>query len=138
MRIESAAALLAGAALVAACDGAPGGKAADGGLLYTAHCASCHGANREGQPDWRQRKADGRLPAPPHDESGHTWHHPMEQLFAITKFGMVPPNAAPGYASDMPAFAGKLRDDEIRAVLGYIESRWSVQIRQGRSERFGR
>lgn len=49
---------------------------ADGRKLYDQACASCHGAMLEGQPNWRQRKADGRLPAPPHDPSGHTWHHP--------------------------------------------------------------
>ena len=27
------------------------------------------------------------LPAPPHNETGHTWHHPDEMLFAITKYG---------------------------------------------------
>ena len=60
------------------------------------------------------------MPAPPHDDSGHTWHHPDEVLFGITKHGVVPPYAPPGYESDMPAFAGKLSDDEIRAVLAYI------------------
>ena len=58
-----------------------------GGAVYAAECAACHGANLEGQPNWRQRRADGRLPAPPHDPSGHTWHHPDAQLFALTKFG---------------------------------------------------
>jgi mono/diheme cytochrome c family protein len=64
------------------------------------------------------------MPAPPHDESGHTWHHPPQVLFGITKFGFVPPFAPAGYESDMPAFAGTLSDDEIRAVLAYIESHW--------------
>ena len=55
--------------------------------VYANQCASCHGADLEGQPNWRQRRADGRLPAPPHDESGHTWHHPDQQLFELTKYG---------------------------------------------------
>jgi hypothetical protein len=29
-----------------------------------------------------QRKPDGKLPAPPHDASGHTWHHADAQLFS--------------------------------------------------------
>ncbi len=95
-----------------------------GEAIYAAHCAACHGAKLEGQPDWRQRLPNGRLSAPPHDESGHTWHHPDRVLFAITKNGMVPPYAPPGYESDMPAFAGRLSDDEIRAVLAYIKSHW--------------
>ena len=54
---------------------------------YQEHCASCHGVNLEGQPNWREYKADGSLPAPPHDETGHTWHHDTKMLFEYTKFG---------------------------------------------------
>ena len=96
--------------------------------------SSCGGAELAGQPDWRRRKPNGRLPAPPHDASGHTWHHPDALLFAITKNGLVPPHAPPGYASDMPAFAGVLSDDEIRAVLAYIQSRWPKQVVEARAE----
>src|SRR5690606_30865838 len=56
-----------------------------GQKVYAAQCAACHGARLEGQPNWRVRGPDGRLPAPPHDASGHTWHHPDELLFRITK-----------------------------------------------------
>lgn len=106
-----------------------------GGKLYAQHCASCHGANLEGQPNWRSRLPSGRMPAPPHDETGHTWHHPDEVLFAITKHGVVPPYAPPGYESDMPGFGGKLSDDEIRAVLTYIASRWkSKEVLEARAE----
>lgn len=110
----------------------------EGQAIYRNECASCHGAKMEGQPDWRIRKPDGKLPAPPHDGSGHTWHHPMEQLVAITKLGMVPPNAPPGYLSDMPAFGGKLNDRQIERVLAYIESQWPAEIRAQRAERLAR
>jgi mono/diheme cytochrome c family protein len=130
---------LAAACLLAAC-GKPAGQfdtldLLEGEAIYKAECASCHGANREGQPDWRTRKADGRLPAPPHDASGHTWHHPYEQLFAIVKFGMVPPQAPEGYVSDMPAYGGKLTDEQIRRVLTWIESTWPSEIRAQRDAR---
>lgn len=107
-----------------------------GAALYAAQCANCHGAKLEGQPDWRERKADGRLPAPPHDATGHTWHHPMEMLVQMTRDGMVPPLAPEGYQSDMPAFGHILSDDEIRAVLAYIESQWPDEVKQMRAERF--
>jgi mono/diheme cytochrome c family protein len=74
------------------------------------------------------------MPAPPHDDSGHTWHHPDDVLFGIVKQGLVPPYAPPKYESDMPAFGSVLSDDEIRAVLGYIESHWSPQVLEGRAE----
>jgi mono/diheme cytochrome c family protein len=106
----------------------------EGENIYKAECASCHGVKLEGQPDWRTRRPDGRLPAPPHDANGHTWHHPNEQLFAIVKFGLVPPNAPEGYASDMPAYVGILTDRQIENVLAWIESQWSPEIRQRRAE----
>lgn len=132
--------LLASLAVVAltGCDGQHGPSPSElmhGEAIYKAECVSCHGAKLEGQPDWRMRKADGKLPAPPHDASGHTWHHPMEQLFAIVKFGMVPPNAPEGYLSDMPAYGRKLSDSQIRAVLFYIESTWPPEVRAQRAER---
>ena len=105
-----------------------------GEKLYAQHCAACHGANLEGQPDWKKRLPNGRLPAPPHDDSGHTWHHPDAVLFGITKHGLVPPYAPRGYESDMPAFGGTLSDDEMRAVLAFIESRWSERVRKLRAE----
>ncbi len=138
--IFHAAVMAATALLASACsDVAPTDRAslASGKALYDQHCASCHGADLAGQPDWRTRKADGRLPAPPHDESGHTWHHPMPMLFQMTRNGLVPPLAPAGYQSDMPAFAGTLSDNEIHAVLAYIESTWSEDIRARRAKRFG-
>jgi cytochrome c len=49
--------------------------------IYTNNCASCHGKNLEGQPNWRERNDAGYLPAPPHDKTGHTWHHSDAYLF---------------------------------------------------------
>jgi len=104
-----------------------------GRTVYDKNCASCHGVNLEGQPEWRVRKPDGRLPAPPHDAEGHTWHHADEHLFGITKRG-IQAYAPPGYESDMPAFEGVLTDAEIWAVLAFIKSRWPEEIRK-RQER---
>ena len=105
-----------------------------GSKVYAQHCAACHGAKLEGERDWRQRKANGRMPAPPHDDSGHTWHHADDVLFGITKRGLVPPYAPAAYESDMPAFGGTLADDEIWAVLAYIKSNWSAQVLPLRAE----
>ena len=106
-----------------------------GARVYTQNCAACHGAKLEGQPNWRVRLPNGRLPAPPHDESGHTWHHPDQVLFGITKNGLAPPYAPKDYESDMPAFGGKLSDDEIWAVLAYVKSHWiSREVLDARAE----
>jgi mono/diheme cytochrome c family protein len=141
------AALLAGVALIVAAaawyaiDGRtdtsvePGdaGQIAAGARVYGQSCASCHGKALEGQPNWRQRTPDGRLPAPPHDATGHTWHHDDATLLAITKRGTAAVVGA-GYRSDMPAFEGTLSDDEIRAVLAYIKSTWPAEVREKQAQ----
>ncbi len=105
---------------------------AQGEDLYAANCASCHGAKLEGQPDWRRRLENGRMPAPPHDESGHTWHHADSDLFTITKLGLSA--VVPGYESDMPAFDDILSDTEITAVIDYIKSTWPDRQRGFQAE----
>lgn len=124
--------LLWACAVLAGCD--PAQDLARGETLYAQHCAGCHGDRLEGQPDWQKKLPNGRFPAPPHDDSGHTWHHPDEALFAMTKHGLVPPHAPAGYESDMPAFGAVLSDEEIRAVLAYIGSHWSSEVRKLRAE----
>lgn len=98
-------------------------------------CAACHGVNLEGQPNWRERLPSGRMPAPPHDASGHTWHHPDDVLFGIIKHGLVPGKyAPPSYQSDMPAFGNIMSDEDIWAVLAYIKLSWPEEIRSGQRE----
>ena len=114
-----------------------GARASDdlarGAALYAAHCASCHGKSLEGAPNWREAGADGLYPAPPHDETGHTWHHGDRLLFDYTKLGGVAALAArgvSGFASGMPGFADALDDDDIRTVLAFIRSTWPQAIRR--------
>ena len=124
----------------AACTEAPkadptnAAQVAAGKIVYAAHCASCHGADLEGQRDWKSRNPNGRMPAPPHDDSGHTWHHADDILLGIIKVGVAPPYAPAGYQSDMPAFAGTLTDKQMLDVLAYIKSRWSPRMREAQSQ----
>lgn len=104
-----------------------------GQTIYIEHCAICHGMNLEGQPNWRSPKDDGTLPAPPHDDSGHTWHHDDQLLFDYTKGGGVA-IAPKGFQSGMPGFEDILSDEQIWQVLSFIKSRWSPQ-NQARQER---
>ena len=61
--------------------------------------------------------------------------HPDRVLFEITKNGVVPPYAPAGYATDMPAFAATLVDEEIWSVLAYIKSHWiSAEVLAARRE----
>ena len=103
--------------------------------VYDKQCASCHGIKLEGQSRWQEKLPSGRMPAPPHDASGHTWHHPDSVLFGITKQGLIPGKyAPPKYESDMPAFAGVLSDEEIWAVLAFIKNTWPEKIRKAQAE----
>jgi S-disulfanyl-L-cysteine oxidoreductase SoxD len=101
-----------------------------GKAVYMKHCAACHGARLEGQPNWRERDGSGRLPAPPHDASGHTWHHPDEVLFRITKYGVAKAANLKDYDSAMPTYEGVLTDAEIVAVLSWIKAQWPPEIRK--------
>jgi mono/diheme cytochrome c family protein len=101
-----------------------------GQRVYKRFCAFCHGIKLEGQSNLRIRKPDGKLPAPPHDETGHTWHHPDDVLFGIIKRGLVPPYAPEDYQSDMPSWEGTLTDENIWAVLAFIKSRWPEETRK--------
>jgi S-disulfanyl-L-cysteine oxidoreductase SoxD len=138
-------ALMVGAIFLASCDrpskdGAHSLRPDDPAVLiqgkrvYEAHCAACHGARLEGQPNWRLRDASGRLPAPPHDATGHTWHHPDEVLFRITKFGVAKAANLKDYDSAMPAYEKVLTDEEIVAVLSFIKAHWPPAVRAKQDE----
>jgi mono/diheme cytochrome c family protein len=102
---------------------------AQGKAVYSANCASCHGATLAGQPNWKEPLPSGIFPAPPHDASGHTWHHPDAMLFTIVKDGGAGP-LRPGEQRGMPAFGTVLSDADIWAVLSYIKSTWPSEIQQ--------
>lgn len=102
-----------------------------GESLYREHCAACHGINLEGETsEWQVRDADGYLPAPPHDETGHTWHHADQLLFAMTKYGIAEAANLPDYQTRMPPYDGILEDEEIVAILSYIKAAWPPHVRQ--------
>jgi len=91
-------------------------QVAAGQELYKVQCASCHKADLSGEPDWKIPKADGTYPAPPHDSSGHTWHHPDQLLLQIIREGLDIPGTT------MPTFGDKLTDAEILSIIEYLKS----------------
>ena len=111
---------------------------AAGKELYAEYCAACHGTDLEGQPDWTIPGDDGVLPAPPHDGTGHTWHHDNDLLFSYTKFGgqaALEARGITGFKSGMPAAGGALSDDQIWDVLAYIRSTWPERIKASQDSR---
>ena len=91
----------------------------NGASLYADNCASCHGTPGVSRPT---------LPtAPPHDENGHTWHHPDRLLFQWTL-------DRPPLATAMPGFRGQLSEDEVLEILAYIKSTWPGDVQKFQAE----
>lgn len=125
------AAALAGGTLWAGWAYAKRAERLHGAEVYAIHCANCHGARLEGQPDWQLPGADGILPAPPHDVSGHTWHHDDAMLTDYIRRGgqAVLDDMGVPMTSGMPAFGGILTEDDIAVILSFIKSNWPDDIR---------
>ncbi len=100
-------------------------RVAQGATFYAQQCASCHGVDLKGAPNWKDSLADGSLPPPPHDSSGHTWHHKDDLLVSITLNG-----GNPQFKSKMPAFKDKLSEADVTAILNFIKSKWGQKERE--------
>lgn len=95
---------LTGVAVAASMTISAAGKP-DGAALYKQKCAMCHGADGKGfsaiktpdftDPKWQESTKD-------------------KAMFALIKLGKK--------GSPMPAFAEKLKDEEIQAVVEYIRT----------------
>ena len=103
------------------------GKVWAGLTLYKTYCAQCHGRNLQGQPLWHLQDQFAHQRAPAHDDSGHTWQHPDEDLFQMTRTGHFPNDLGRG-TSYMPAFGERLHDEEILEIISFIKSRWSLAM----------
>ena len=96
--------------------------------IYTDHCAVCHGIGGQGQfpeapllPD-----STGRIGAPPHNDTGHSWHHSDVILIRyveeggfsdLTRFYLMPP------------FGEILTDEQTLLVIAYIKTMWTDEQR---------
>lgn len=93
-----------------------------GESVYAANCIGCHGPNGEATPEWRKPGADGKYPPPPLDSTAHAWHHSTEVLKKTILKG-TPPELG-----SMPAWEGKLTDQQVDDVIVWIKSLWSDEI----------
>jgi mono/diheme cytochrome c family protein len=93
-----------------------------GGELFARNCATCHGGNAEGAPNWRHRGPDGRFPPPPLNGTGHAWHHPKAVLHDVIK------NGSPPGQGNMPAWRDRLTDEQIDDIIAWFQSQWPNQV----------
>ncbi|MVO17685.1 c-type cytochrome [Rhodobacteraceae bacterium CY05] len=100
---------------------------AQGKVIYQDNCASCHGDQLQGEANWRERDEEGYLPAPPHNASGHTWHHADQQLLTITRKGTAA-LVGNGYRSRMEGYEDVLSESDLLAVFAYIKSTWPAEV----------
>jgi cytochrome c6 len=80
--------------------------AADGAALYKAKCASCHGADGSGQTAMGKAMKLRDLRSPEVRKQSDA------ELTKVTADGK----------GKMPAYKGKLTDDEIKALVGYMRT----------------
>lgn len=109
-------------------DSSDSAKVWAGFTLYKTNCAQCHGRNLQGQPLWHLQDGFEHRRAPAHDDTGHTWQHPDEDLFQMIRTGRFLNDLGEG-ASYMPAFGDRLHDKEILEIISFIKSRWSLAMK---------
>jgi mono/diheme cytochrome c family protein len=131
---------LAACALLAACAPAPASITVQavtltdadliqGHILYTAWCAGCHGDKGEGQfpgAPLDPSPITNRIGAPPHDTTGHSWHHSDDLLVRyVIEGGFTDPAAF----YPMPAFGWRLSVPDAQRIVGYIKTLWTDEQR---------
>jgi len=93
-----------------------------GHALFSQNCASCHGLNAQGAPNWSRPGVQGKDAAPPLNGTGHAWHHPMKALLTTIKYGTA------RLGGSMPAWQGKLSDQDINDIVAWFQSQWPDDI----------
>lgn len=106
-------------------------SAANGGALFTAHCAACHQANGEGLPG-----AFPPLKGNPAVNDADATTHIRVVLHGLQGVEV----AGVAYSSPMPPFAQTLSDADIASIINYERSTWGnhgapVTTRQVADER---
>ncbi len=88
---------------------------ADGELIYTEHCADCHGSDGQGEPYVYPALAGNR---------GVTAASPTNAIRMLISGGFGASTEQRPRPHGMPSFAHQFSDNESAAVLSYIRGAW--------------
>jgi mono/diheme cytochrome c family protein len=94
-----------------------------GAALYVEHCLQCHGPEGQGHPDWRTPSNGEFVAAPPVNGTGNDWKRSRSELVGIIRNGAMR-NGVPV----MPAYAGRLSDQDIEDILTWLQALWPPEI----------
>ena len=67
--------------------------------------------NLGGQAGWRDKTVDGMRLTPPHDKTGHIWHHPDALLYKPTKYEFAAMIGS-DYKVSLPIYDDVLKDEK--------------------------
>ena len=93
-----------------------------GARLYQEQCAQCHGPEAQGHPDWQNPQV---VAAPPLNGSGNEWKRRKRDMIAIIQ------NGAQRHGEPvMPAWKGRLSDQEIEDIIVWYQALWPAEVYQ--------
>jgi thiol:disulfide interchange protein DsbC len=87
-----------------------------GQQIFERKCASCHGDQAEGDPNWRRPDADGDYPPPPLNGNAYAWRYSLEQLRDQIRIGRK--------REGQPAMKRRISETDIDAVIAFFQSTW--------------
>ena len=96
---------------------------ASGARLYQEHCATCHGPEAQGHPDWERSSRTDLPAAPPLNGSGNDSKRKKQELVAAIKNGTMRKGM-----SLMPAWKGRLSDQEIEDIIVWFQALWPTDV----------
>jgi len=94
-----------------------------GAALYVEHCLQCHGPEGQGHPDWRTPSDGEFVAAPPVNGRGNDWKRSKAELVAVIRNGAMRKGVPV-----MPAYAGRLSDEDIDSILTWLQALWPPEI----------
>ncbi len=93
-----------------------------GEKLYQEHCQTCHQKKGMGEkPVPASLRQPGFRDAMPLNETSHAWHHGDRQMVQTIL------NGTPA-TKRMPAWRGKISEQEAKHIVAYIKSLWPPEI----------